>query len=213
MTEPRDHELSRNRDAGASPPSQKIGDAILAASRARAAASPWSRIGFRWIWAKAVALTATAFAIFMLALIVFEQWTEEETRVISVEAGSAAMHPGLPALQQAPAAPAVAAPEPESEARRDAGLAQPAAGSRNAEPAQAPVLAPSATPDAARPRLGPPGGVAARLASPAAIKRTPERWLDEIRLLKLDGNTADAQRELEEFKDRYPDYRVPDDLR
>jgi hypothetical protein len=49
------------------------------------------------------------------------------------------------------------------------------------------------------------------VASPVA--RTPEAWLEDIRRLKEQGRTADAERELGEFRKRYPGYRVPDDLR
>ncbi len=45
-----------------------------------------------------------------------------------------------------------------------------------------------------------------------AKERTPEKWLDDIRKLRLEGKMAEADRELGEFKKRYPDYRLPDDL-
>jgi resuscitation-promoting factor RpfA len=46
-----------------------------------------------------------------------------------------------------------------------------------------------------------------------AVARTPEAWLDDIRRLKTAGRNADAERELGEFRKRYPDFRVPEDLR
>jgi len=45
-----------------------------------------------------------------------------------------------------------------------------------------------------------------------AKERTPEKWLDDIRKLRLEGKMAEADRELAEFKKRYPDYRLPEDL-
>ena len=45
-----------------------------------------------------------------------------------------------------------------------------------------------------------------------AKERTPEKWLDDIRKLRLEGKMAEADRELAEFKKRYPDYRLPGDL-
>jgi hypothetical protein len=54
---------------------------------------------------------------------------------------------------------------------------------------------------------------ASRLAVPDAKERTPEKWLEDIRKLKTDGKAAEAERELAEFKKRYPDYRLPEDLR
>jgi hypothetical protein len=51
------------------------------------------------------------------------------------------------------------------------------------------------------------------LAATPAVGRQPEPWLDDIRKLKGQGRAADAERELAEFRKRYPDYRIPDDLR
>jgi hypothetical protein len=52
-----------------------------------------------------------------------------------------------------------------------------------------------------------------RLAVPEATERTPEKWLEDIRKLKTEGKATEAERELAEFKKRYPDYRLPEDLR
>jgi hypothetical protein len=51
------------------------------------------------------------------------------------------------------------------------------------------------------------------LAAGPAAARSPESWLDDIRKLRTQGRSADAARELAEFKKRYPDFRVPEDLR
>jgi len=52
-----------------------------------------------------------------------------------------------------------------------------------------------------------------RVAAPEATERTPEKWLEDIRKLKAEGKATEAERELAEFKKRYPDYRLPEDLR
>lgn len=49
--------------------------------------------------------------------------------------------------------------------------------------------------------------------SAALVERSPETWLDDVRKLKAQGRTEDAERELAEFRKRYPDFRLPDDLR
>ena len=49
-------------------------------------------------------------------------------------------------------------------------------------------------------------------ANPNAAERTPEKWLEDIRKLRLEGKMAEADRELAEFKKRYPDFRLPEDL-
>jgi hypothetical protein len=42
--------------------------------------------------------------------------------------------------------------------------------------------------------------------------RTPEEWLEALRRLKAQGRTDEFVRELAEFRKRYPDYKLPDDL-
>jgi len=86
-------------------------------------------------------------------------------------------------------------------------------------PVQAPAAAPEASPRPdSRMRIqsaisGSTGIRATELsANPNATERTPEKWLDDIRKLRLEGKMAEADRELAEFKKRYPDYRLPEDL-
>ena len=61
-----------------------------------------------------------------------------------------------------------------------------------------------------------PGVAAAGASGPAVSEdkdRTPEKWLEDIRKLRTEGKTAEAERDLAEFKKRYPDYILPEDLR
>jgi len=62
-------------------------------------------------------------------------------------------------------------------------------------------------------RAGVIGPSAGRAAVSEAKERTPEKWLEDIRKLKAQGKTTEAERELAEFKKRHPDYRLPEDLR
>ena len=62
-------------------------------------------------------------------------------------------------------------------------------------------------------RAGALSASAGRVAGSEAKERTPEKWLEDIRKLKTPGKTAEVERELAELKKRYPDYRLPDDLR
>jgi hypothetical protein len=55
------------------------------------------------------------------------------------------------------------------------------------------------------------GGIVIRRSD--SPERTPQTWLDDIRKLKAQGRTEEAGRELAEFRKRYPDYGLPDDLR
>jgi hypothetical protein len=82
---------------------------------------------------------------------------------------------------------------------------------------QAPAAAPAAgalSESAARLQgSGVTAPIASRLAVSEAKERTPEKWLEDIRKLRTEGKTAEAERELGEFKKRYPDYILPEDLR
>jgi len=54
-----------------------------------------------------------------------------------------------------------------------------------------------------------------RAASSSPTRRNARRkkWLADIRQLKTEGKAIEAERELAEFKKRYPDYILPEDLR
>jgi hypothetical protein len=40
----------------------------------------------------------------------------------------------------------------------------------------------------------------------------PERWIEEIRELRRRGRATEAEASLKAFRERYPDYALPDDL-
>ena len=86
-------------------------------------------------------------------------------------------------------------------------------------PAQAPAAAPAPSSNVVRESASTLQGASAgaaignRLAVPEAKERTPEKWLADIRKLKTEGKAIEAERELAEFKKRYPDYILPEDLR
>ena len=115
-----------------------------------------------------------------------------------------------PAFAFTPSAPAPARPE----------LAQP----QNAEAArmQAPVPAQPAPPATAS--EGSP--VASSIAAPRsnvrgaltndaakAAERSPQKWIEDIRKLMAEGKFEDVGGELAQFRKRYPDYPLPEDLR
>ena len=86
-------------------------------------------------------------------------------------------------------------------------------------PAQAPASAPApASPPAP---ATPPGaaatsaGVTSALSAGAAKapERTPQAWIEDIRKLMKAGMSEEAGGELAQFKKRYPDYVLPEDLR
>jgi len=95
---------------------------------------------------------------------------------------------------------------------------------REQRPATAPVsvfgatppaaAAPSPAPAAALGAATTSGGVTSALgAAPKAAERSPQSWLEDIRKLMAAGRSEEAGAELAEFKKRYPDYVLPEDLR
>ena len=42
------------------------------------------------------------------------------------------------------------------------------------------------------------------------MARTPEHWLERIAQLRKKGRSEEADKELAEFRKRYPDYAIPD---
>ena len=68
------------------------------------------------------------------------------------------------------------------------------------------------------PPMATPAPAARSMAVPAAKhaetdQRSSERWLDEIRRLRREGRLQEADASLAEFKRRYPQYVLPDDLK
>jgi len=82
-------------------------------------------------------------------------------------------------------------------------------------PAQAPAAAPAPGANTLRESASAVQGTVSGLASRVAVSEAKERekWLADIRKLKTDGKATEAERELAEFKKRYPDYILPEDLR
>jgi hypothetical protein len=121
---------------------------------------------------------------------------------------------------EAKPAPAVAAPAANLYSSERAGAAQPAP-----DAPRAPELRQQAPQPTAPPAAGVGGLVesastvrsAGAFVSPLAVseakERTPEKWLADIRKLKSEGKAIEAERDLVEFKKRYPDYILPEDLR
>ena len=131
------------------------------------------------------------------------------------------------ARQREEAKPAPVAPAPAANIRAGAVPPQPpvpdAQRAFDVQPPIRPVQAPAAAPEASprpdskmRTQSAISGSTGIRgtefSANPSANERTPEKWLDDIRKLRLEGKMAEADRELAEFKKRYPDYRLPEDL-
>jgi hypothetical protein len=56
-------------------------------------------------------------------------------------------------------------------------------------------------------------GASVDTASAKAAERSPQSWIEDIRKLIKEGKSEDAGAQIAEFKKRYPDYALPEDLR
>ncbi len=121
------------------------------------------------------------------------------------------MSAAAPAAMAAPAPPAVRAPAPAGLAAPRAAPPPPVAETRARENAS--------VRDASREQVAPAASDLAKRAAPAEDARTkardPDAWIARIRKLRDEGRTAEAIRELRDFREFVPDAerRIPPDLR
>jgi hypothetical protein len=98
-----------------------------------------------------------------------------------------------------------AAPVPQARAAKPT-LALPA--SKEAPPPPLPEQAPQTPPPApSAAAISGQGLIAAK------VERTPQAWIEDIRRLMKEGKSEEAGGQLAEFKKRYPDYVLPEELR
>jgi len=100
-----------------------------------------------------------------------------------------------------------------SRARRPERARVSSAGPAGAAPAAAPAAGALSESGATFQRSGVTAAIANPLAVSEAKERTPEKWLEDIRKLRTEGKATEVERELAEFRKRYPDYILPEDLR
>ena len=202
----------RYRELAREEPPRHLDDAILAASRRGMSAQPT-----RWY----AALAAAAVIVLAVAVTVHVERDKQDFEV--AEAPTSAPPPAAPAVQSEPSAPPAAKEQPRAPAGPAAGSRQaptselykapapPADEASNraramaradAEQGQAREEARAAAPSPAR-------AASDRLASAAAVP-SPEQWLQGIADLRRQGRHEEADRQLAEFRKRYPDYRIPD---
>lgn len=234
----RDEQLSRlYREAEAAAPPEALDRAILAASRAALAPA---RRRARWqAWTLPMGVAATLVLTVTLTLLVQREQEPPLGEAPLPRAPAAApqerAEPGaeLPAKAAAPPAAKREAVRREAEAPPPAPTpaasrpaSQPPAVEQKALPAPVPEAvgaAEPARPAAAMRRQSAPAADAVEMraksaplrkeAAGAAAARTPEPWLEEIRQLKAQGREREAAEALAEFRQAYPDYRLPEDLR
>ena len=118
------------------------------------------------------------------------------------QSSRAVSKPAFPFTQSAPAPARPEPAQPQSvEGARIQAPAPPAAASE-ASPLASSIAAPRST-------------VRGTLANDAvkAAERSPQKWIEDIRKLMAEGKFEDVGSELAQFRKRYPDYPLPEDLR
>jgi hypothetical protein len=213
----------RYRELAREEPPREIDEAILAAARRATDVRPAPLVvpsgRRRWYFPLAAA------AVIVLAVAVTVH-VERQSRDVEVAEAPVAAQQEKTAAAQAPAEPPRSftldpKPEPRQELRAQRKAEVRADDVQKPQPAPA-APAPAAeasgrrdavgemreTPQARaamRPMAEPTAGAVSRF--PAA---SPEQWLQGIDDLKRQGKHEEAERELAEFRKRYPDYRIPE---
>ncbi len=207
MADERDPQVSRRyRELGAEEPPPALDEAILAASRH--AVAPRRR------WYLPLAAAAVALLAVGVALQVDRQQPDPEAvtaptmpqpstdQVPAAKPGAST--PAAPKVRKREAAPGRSPDDAVSDAARkeDAlgGLSR-----RRAEESRSREVPPAAAPV---PQTAPAG----RPGPAAALAERPERWLERIAELRMQGRHDDADKALAEFRKRYPEYRIPESM-
>lgn len=184
MADERDPQISRRyRELGTEQPSPELDRAILGAARRATRRNRWYP-----------SLAAAAVLVFAVAIVV-----QIERQPPAQEPMSAPPAQEAPAPRR-PAPPSPPAPAPDANATAAvAGALGEAERKRADETRAAPQLQRS---------MGARAGAAANLHTDVA--ESPEQWLVRIARLRELGRDEEADRELARFRERYPDYRIPE---
>jgi hypothetical protein len=226
MTDEREPKVTAAyRELGTEEPPRALDEAILAAARRAAGARPGSpgrAAPQRWY----ASLAAAAVLVLAVAVTLHMQ-TEQPDTVAPPSRVEATARPAAPAPAKS-AADTVAKAAPDRVEPKVQALAKPAE-PRPFVPDPVPRAAPAPAPTMqAQARMqgsglaasatGPAAGAAAerdvRAQAPAsAIAESPERELERIAALRGQGRHDEADSALAEFRKRYPEFRIPEEMR
>jgi len=202
----------RYRELPREEPPRALDDAILAASRRAVQRRRWY-----------VPLAAAAVITFAVAVTLHVQHDRPGEEIDAVS----------PAMQ-VQKAPQPEAPKAEAPRRAPERLPQPFSSAERADSASAPAAAPAPAAPAEAPAAQSAGKEVGELASAptagarasrderpraqsqmarATIEQTPEAQLERIARLRAAGRHEEADRALAEFRKRYPDYRLSDEMK
>ena len=227
----------RYRELAREEPPRHLDDAILAASRRETRSRPAPLVvpsgRRRWYFPVAAA------AIIVLAVAVTVHVERDEQNYEVAEGPASVPPPAAPAVQSEPSVP----PAAKEQAAKKEGFTPDPRPASPTEPRPTPEAAPAlsdlykkpappadetsnraramARADAeqaqareeARAAAPTPARAAADRLASAAAAASPEQWLQGIADLRRQGRHEEADRQLAEFRKRYPDYRIPDAIR
>jgi hypothetical protein len=185
MTEPdeRDEAARRYRELPQEEPPAALDAAIRAHARRAVARRQWY-------------VPAAAAAILVLAVAVTWQVEREQPDMVAVTSAP-------------PAPPKAVVEEKAKDSTGEKELAKQQAPASAPAPMQAPA---EMRADQAQPR--PQVGAAARseMMAKRGFAETPEQWLERVAKLRAEGRHEEADKALEEFRKRHPDFKIPGEL-
>ena len=200
---------ARYRELAREEPPRHVDDAILAAARRATASRPAPLVApsgrRRWY----VPVAAAAIIVLAVAVTVHVERQQPDLEVAEQQAAPVQTPATEPALKRDSSAPAdlqksqmsssrPAAPAPKS--------AEPLAGLRESQRSDTAPSAAQARPEARAMR----SERGAEQKSIGLAAASPEQWLQGIVDLKRQGRDEEAEKQLGDFRKRYPDYRIPE---
>jgi hypothetical protein len=229
MADERDPKVSRSyRELGAEEPPRALDEAILAASRRAVDVHPAPLVvpTGRRRWYFPVAAAAIITLAVAVTVQVERQKPDEELVVATQEPKKQTFQAPVEQTKPAPKPfvaepPPAAAPPQSAEAPTELTKSNTEARARSdtARDSVAAVPAPAPAPEPARremesPRPQASASSGARVMGQVQSKvETPEAWLERIATLRKEGKHEEADKALAEFRKRYPDYRLTDEMR
>lgn len=216
---PEDQELSQlYRELPEAVPPPRLKDRVLAVAMEHAAAIRNHQAGkaathttvspvslFRW-WMPAG--LAASVVLTVVAVVLVPSDPDSQPVIVAQQDISATTPEPAETLDRLPTRMRIAEVEP---ARRDS---RSTTRNEDAEVPE-PVLRPEQDEDVtAQASGGFPGGAGEEVAKGYASSgaKSPEAWLDEIRTLQKQGKLISAKEKMREFRRKYPDYSLPEDL-
>ena len=199
----------RYRELPREEPPRHLDDAILVAARRATSSRPAPLVvptgRRRWYFPVA----AAAIIVLAVAVTVHVERQERDFETVEQQAASSAPQPEEPAAARDRVQPAPSTETPPlAELRKSQTLPS--------RPAAPPAAAPA--PQSSEPLAGARESARADMRAERAVEQkalglaaaSPEQWLQGIADLKRQGRSEEAEKQLAEFRKRYPDYRIPE---